>query len=173
MPAPTEYHHCVQLAVDDMGLRGQVLDMHGKARELFQWPLGGDDVLRWTFESEPLSPKPSRVLVAGHSPNESFPRIRISLDGYQPRLNVVLYDPADVYPSSWHGPEIDIQRPFELTVAIDPALGPGGVLARIGNGPYSSLMTDVPHGYKADDWPETWEHSAEMQVAVRHGARDV
>jgi len=164
MPAPIEYHHCVQLAVDDMGLRGQVIDMQGKAREVFQWPLRGDGVLQWTFKSEPLSPKPSRVLLAGHSSNEPFPRVRVSLDGYQPRLNVALYDPADIYPTSWHGPEVDIRRLFELTVAIDPALGPGGVLARVGNGPYSSLMTDVPYGYKADDWPETWESSAEMQV---------
>ena len=171
MPAPAEYHHCVQLAIDDMGLRGQVLDMQGTAREVFQWPLRGEGVLQWTFKSESLSPKPSRVLLAGHTASESFPRVRVSLDGYQPRLNVAVYDPADVYPTSWHGPEIDIRRPFELTVAIDPALGPGGVLARVGNGPYSSLMTDVPYGYKADDWPETWESSAEMQViaAPNHG----
>ena len=135
-----------------------------QAREVFQWPLRSDGVLQWTFKSEPLLPKPSRRLLAGHTQNESFPRVRVSLDGYQPRLNVVLYDPADVYPGSWHGPEIDIRRPFEMTVAIDSALGPGGVLARVGNGPFLSLMTDVPHGYKADDWPEIWESSAEMQV---------
>ena len=174
MPAPAEYHHCVQLAVDCMGLRGQVLDMQGADREVFQWPLRDDGVLQWTFKSEPLPAKPSRVLLAGHSSNEPFPRVRISLDGYQPRLNVTLYDPADVYPSSWHGPQIDIQRPFELTVAIDPELGPGGVLARVGNGPYSSLSTDVPHGYKADDWPETWERSPEMQVfAKRRESREL
>ncbi len=94
----------------------------------------------------------------------ALPHVRISLDGYRPRLNVALYDPADVYPSAWHGPEIDVRRPFELTVAIDPALGPGGVLARVGNGPYSSLTTDGPYGYKAGDWPAIWETSAEMQV---------
>ena len=169
MPAPAEYHHCVQLAVDELGLRGQVLDTVGTAREQFQWPLPRDGVIEWSFKSEPLPPSPSRVLLSGHSANDAFPRIHVSLDGYQPRLNVALYDPADVYPNSWHGPEVDIGRPFELTVAIDPAMGPGGVLARVGNGRYSSLETDVPHGYKANGWPETWETSTEMQVANTSG----
>ncbi len=169
MPAPAEYHHCVQLAVDELGLRGQVLDTVGTVREQFQWPLPRDGVIEWSFKSEPLAASPSRVLLRGHSANDAFPRIHVSLDGYQPRLNVALYDPADVYPNSWHGPEVDIGRPFELTVAIDPAMGPGGVLARVGNGPYSSLETDVPHGYKANGWPETWETSTEMQVASTSG----
>ncbi|HAB14535.1 MAG TPA: hypothetical protein DCE47_22860 [Planctomycetaceae bacterium] len=164
MPAPAEYHHCVQLAVDDIGLRGQVLDTDGTAREEFQWPLPADGVMRWSFQSDALPPKPSRVLLTGQNENEAYPRIRVSLDGYQPRLNVTLYDPADVYPCSWHGPEIDIRYPFELTVAIDPAMGPGGVLARVGSGPYSSLATDEPFGYKADAWPENWEASTEIPV---------
>jgi hypothetical protein len=169
MPAPAEYHHCVQLAVDELGLRGQVLDTVGTAREQFQWPLPRDGVIEWSFKSEPLAASPSRFLLRGHSANEAFPRIHLSLDGFQPRLNVALYDPADVYPNSWHGPEVDISRPFELTVAIDSAMGPGGVLARLGNGPYSSLETDVPHGYKANGWPETWETSTEMQVTSISG----
>lgn len=76
----------------------------------------------------------------------------------------MLYDPADVYAGSWHSPEIDIRRPFDLAVTIAPSLGPGGVLARVGDGRFSSLMTDVPHSDKADEWPEPWESSAEMQV---------
>ena len=164
MPAPTEYHHCVQLAFDDIGLHGQVLDTDGVARETFQWPLPASGVRQWSFESGPLLAQPARVLLTGHNADESFPRLQISLDGYEPRLNVMLYDPADVYPCSWHGPEVNIQQPFELTVAIDPAMGPGGVLARVGNRPFSSLMSDAPHGYKAQDWPDTWETSTEMQV---------
>ena len=173
MPAPAEYHHCVQLAVDEIGLRGQVLDTGGTAREVFQWPLLNDGVLRWLFKSEPLAPKPYRVLLAGHMSNEAYPRVRVSLDGKRSRLNVVLYDPADIYPRCWHGPEIDINRPFELTVAIDPDMGPGGVLARVGNGSFSSLTTDGPHGYKANGWPETWERSAEMRVIGGVGCGDV
>ena len=164
MPAPDEYHHCVQLAVDDIGLRGQVLDTDGTAREEFQWPLPEDGIMKWSFRSDSLPPKPSRVLLSGQSGKEAYPRIRVSLDGYQPRLNVTLYDPADVYPCSWHGPEIDIRHPFELTVAIDPAMGPGGVLARVGSGPYSSLTTDVPFGFKVNAWPEKWDVSTEIPV---------
>ena len=164
MPAPTEYHHCVQLAIDDLGLRGQVIDTEGTVREQFHWPPLRDGVMEWSFKSEPLDPRPSRVLLAGHSGKEAFPRIHVSLDGYQPRLNVALFDPADIYPNSWHGPEVDIRHPFELTVAIDPAMGPGGVLARVGNEPFSSLETDVPHGYKANGWPETWTTSTEILV---------
>ena len=49
-------------------------------------------------------------------------------------------------------------------MAIDPAMGPGGVLARVGDGPFSSLTTDEPFGYKVGAWPETWETSSEVQV---------
>ena len=164
MPAPDEYHHCVQLAVDDIGLRGQVLAPDGTAREEFQWPLPEDGIMKSSIRSDSLPPKPSRVLLTGQSGKEAYPRIRVSLDGYQPRLNVTLYDPADVYPCSWHGPEIDIRHPFELTVAIDPNLGPGGVLARVGNEPYSSLTTDVPFGFKVNSWPEKWDVSTEIPV---------
>ena len=165
MPAPAEYHHSVQMAVDEFGLRGQALDMDGTARETFEWPLRRDGILEWSFTGGPLSPQAARVLAAGSSPREAYPRVRISLDGYQPRINVLLYDPADIYPVCWSGPEIDISQRFDFTVAIDPNLGPGGVLARAGGGPFSSLVTDAPTGYKANGRPDTWEFSDEVQVS--------
>lgn len=35
-----EYHHLVQISLDDQGLRGQTLDMQGKIREELQWHSG-------------------------------------------------------------------------------------------------------------------------------------
>ncbi|MGA7673020.1 MAG: metallophosphoesterase, partial [Nitrolancea sp.] len=39
MPEEFEYLHCVQLALDEAGLRYQVLDNHGQLREWLMWPL--------------------------------------------------------------------------------------------------------------------------------------
>jgi hypothetical protein len=41
MDAPDEYHHLVQMALDDEGLRGQTLDAEGRVRERFDWRPGG------------------------------------------------------------------------------------------------------------------------------------
>ena len=38
MDAPDEYHHLVQMAVDDDGLRLQAIDMRGRPRETLTWP---------------------------------------------------------------------------------------------------------------------------------------
>jgi len=39
MPPEHEYLHCVQAALDDQGLRYQVLDAAGRIREWLQWPV--------------------------------------------------------------------------------------------------------------------------------------
>jgi hypothetical protein len=39
MPGQTEYHHLVQMAVDQKGVRYQVLDIEGVRREWLSWPL--------------------------------------------------------------------------------------------------------------------------------------
>src|SRR5580693_5906768 len=47
MPEGIEYLHCVQAAVDDMGLRYQVLDTTGTVRESLHWPMPAPPHQHW------------------------------------------------------------------------------------------------------------------------------
>lgn len=47
MPGRTEYLHAVQMAVDKRGLRYQVLDAAGKAREWLEWPVKVPRLHQW------------------------------------------------------------------------------------------------------------------------------
>ena len=164
MPAPPEYYHLAQIAMDDMALRCQVLDTEGCCRESFAWPLSGDTARQWRFKVDPLPPSPSRVLLSGSSPGERLERVRVSLEGYRPRLSVSLFDPCETRPNFWTGPEVPVDRPLDLTVAIEPGMGPGGVLARVAQGPLSSLHSESPTGYTAADWPQQWTAGDAVEV---------
>jgi len=47
MPGRTEYLHAVQVAIDPVGLRYQVLDTDGRSREWLAWPLSVPPSDRW------------------------------------------------------------------------------------------------------------------------------
>jgi hypothetical protein len=164
MPGSAEYHHLVQMAVDDGGVRGQVLDTTGEPRETFSWPFAGENTRVWRFMADEVGQGPSRLLLAGETAGERFPRVRVSLDGWSPKLNVSLYDPRDRHPRTWAGPEVRSDGPLDVTVALCPGMGPGGVLARVGDGPYSSLQTDGATGYTAEGWPDRWTAGDGVEV---------
>lgn len=164
MPAPPEYHHLVQLALDEEGLRCQTLDVEGQRRESFSWPAERGAARFWRFRAGRAAPDPAQVLLAGTSPGEAFPRVRVSLDGWRPRLTVALYDPRENYPRVWTGPEVLTACPLDVTVAVHPGMGPGGVLVRFGDDPFSSMRTDAATGYTADGWPERWRAGEGVEV---------
>ena len=166
MPAPTEYHHLVQLALDDAGLQAQVLDMDGHCRERFCWPPEQGKARGWRLRAATIDASPARLLLAGRTPGEVFDRVRISLDGWQPRLHVALGRAGDTYPQNypqvWTGPQLK-GSPLDLEVLIYPDLGPGGVLARVDDGPFSSLQSDAAEGF-ATAWPEQWQVGEGVEV---------
>jgi hypothetical protein len=47
MPGQTEYHHLVQVAVDQIGVRYQVLDTMGRRREWLRWPMSLPSAESW------------------------------------------------------------------------------------------------------------------------------
>ncbi len=167
MPAPIEYHHLVQLALDGEGLQAQVLDMDGRCRERFSWPPEPGKARGWRFRATATDAGPARPLLAGRMPGELFDRVRISLDGWQPHLHVALGRAGDTYPQNypqvWTGPQV-AGDPLDLSLLIYPDLGPGGVLARVGDGPFSSLQTDAAEGYTAAEWPEQWQAGEGIEV---------
>ena len=65
MPAPVEYHHLVQLALDGEGARAQILDMDGRCRERFSWPPESGKVRAWRFRVAELGARPAQLLLAG------------------------------------------------------------------------------------------------------------
>ena len=168
MPAPVEYHHLVQLALDEVGVRMQVLDMGGCRREGFSWPPEPGEVYGWRFSGGEIGANHAQRLLAGRVPGEIFDRVRISLDGWQPRLHVALGGSGEtypqIYPQIWTGPRVPVDEPLDLTVVIYPDMGPGGVLARLGDGSFSSLQTDAAEGYTATDWPKEWEAGESIEV---------
>ena len=168
MPAPVEYHHLTQWALDNEGVQAQVLDMDGCRREGFSWPPEPGKMYSWRFKADRIGSGPAQLLLAGRMPGEIFDRVRISLDGWQPRLHVALGSAGEtypqIYPQIWTGPQVSVDEPLDLTVSIYPDMGPGGVLARLGDGPFSSLQTDAAEGYRAADWPEEWEPGEGIEV---------
>lgn len=168
MPAPIEYHHLVQLALDGEGLQAQVLDMDGSCRERFSWPPEPGKVHGWRFRSTWSDTGSARLLLAGRVPGELFDRVRVSLDGWQPRLHVALGQAGDTYPQNypqvWTGPQVACD-PLDISLLIYPDLGPGGVLARVGHGPFSSLQTDAAEGYSDAEWPEHWQAGEGIEVS--------
>lgn len=168
MPAPIEYHHLAQLALDAGGLQVQVLDMGGCCRERFSWPPEPGKVRGWRFRATAIGAGPARLLLTGRMPGELFDRVRISLDGWQPCLHVALGCAGDTYPQNypqvWTGPPV-AGDPLDLSLLIYPDLGPGGVLARVGNGPFSSLQIDAAEGYTAVEWPDQWQAGEGIEVS--------
>ena len=166
MPAPIEYHHLVQLALDSVGLQAQVLDMDGHCRERFCWPPELGKARGWRIRAAATDAGPARLLLAGRTPGEVFDRVRISLDGWQPHLHVALGRAGDTYPQNypqvWTGPQLE-GGPLDLEVLIYPDMGPGGVLARVGDGPFSSLQSDAAEGF-ATEWPEHWQAGEGVEV---------
>jgi hypothetical protein len=164
MPGPTEYHHLVQMTLDEQGFQGQVLDMQGQRRETFSWPQMSDAARQWRIRGHLTDEAPTHQLLTGRSDDELFARIEVSLVGYMPRLCVAIYDPRERYPNIWKGPQIALDQLLDLTIAIDPAMGPGGILARIGDGPFSSLQTDAAIGYTAEGWPQQWDSNNSLEI---------
>jgi hypothetical protein len=151
MPPEQEYLHCVQLAIDEYGLRYQVLDEHGRRREWLSWPLALPADERWhgwepgadgTRPAE-LTDRltgwrlagvagpgrgPAQTLISGWPSGPGLAPLWIGFEGAEQRLVVQLSQQAGRSPHRWLGPCLPADRPFELTLVLHPNMGPGGIL---------------------------------------------
>jgi hypothetical protein len=168
MPDETEYLHAVQMAVDDRGLRYQVLDHDGAVRERLSWPLEPDDDCRaWrlsaSIETDQTGPagRPE-MLVAALSTDDGLAPIWVGLTGVDRRLTVTLSPARGRSPHYWFGPALGTgPLEVELDVALHRGMGPGGVMWRRPSagrrpGQWSSLTSASPWGLERLDWPERW-----------------
>ncbi|SKA31911.1 hypothetical protein SAMN02745126_05135 [Enhydrobacter aerosaccus] len=182
MPEGVEYLHCVQAALDDRGLRYQVLDVDGTVRERLSWPLQSPGLSTWAALSPGTSTASftgrldadrivgfrfkghaaatgegtAQTLFCGHDLEGNTP-IWIGLRGVDQRLTVIIGPEARRSPHYWHGPAIAPDSSFDLTLLVHTGMGPGGLLLRAGNDEkWSSLAAASAWGAERLAWPTCW-----------------
>ncbi|KJC61631.1 hypothetical protein UP10_07135 [Bradyrhizobium sp. LTSPM299] len=181
MPEGVEYLHCVQVALDDDGLRYQVLDTEGTVRERLRWPLpsfgeGGWTTLPRGISPAPFSgaPAPGTVIalrLSGHTAvNAAAPQtilcapvpgmiapLWLGLRGPKQALTLILGRESGRSPHYWIGPDLLAGQDFALDVAFHPDMGPGGVLWRTtGNTRWTSFAAASATGLEHLSWPAVW-----------------
>jgi hypothetical protein len=160
MPKETEYHHCLQVALDSDGFRYQVLDISGRVCEWLSWPIQqplsgtgthletGDQpapvsfdcgrnasqalLLAWRFSGtcSTIAQGQAQTLLAGWDPGPGLAPLWIGLLGSENRLSVLLSPAPGRSPHLWHGPELPPGEAFNIQVALHTGMGPGGILWR-------------------------------------------
>ena len=177
MPEDTEYLHAVQIAVDGNGLRGQVLDTKGDMRERFSWPRkrpgfwtdisgetpaeievpeGAEQEARFFhlrivgMFDEPTEGQ-RETLLSARCARSGHEVLWIGVSGQSRRLTVTLQPRAGRSPHYWFGPETADVFDFEL--ALDYTMGPGGIMFRKQDGPWSSMESSSPWGPERLVWP--------------------
>jgi hypothetical protein len=180
MPEGIEYLHCVQGALDDKGLRYQVLDADGRVRERLTWPLPLSDEWRALpagTNAAPLVGGPhedrilglrfiGRAVAAGDGSAQTLLSafradlqmpLWIGLRGIDQRLSVIVGPEARRSPHYWSGPAIAADEPFVLELVIHMGMGPGGFLYRVaGAEVWSSLAGASAWGAERLQWPDRW-----------------
>lgn len=181
MPEGIEYLHCVQAAIDAAGLRYQVLDDDGVIRECLSWPPDLPDRDTWRpiesslvlpFEADADADRGALIALrlagrttrradaqtllaatpAGHRP----PAMWIGLTGAEQRLTATLAPTAGRSPHYWFGPAFGAETAFDADLAIHTGMGPGGLLWRLPEGPWTSLASASAWGAERLHWRENW-----------------
>lgn len=155
MPEGVEYLHLVQMSLDDAGLRYQVIDTDGVVREALEWPgclarlpdwspvpsghapasalTPRDSTTRqWRFRglTGPRRSGSAETLLEAWSPGPGLAPLWIGLTGPNRKLTISLAPEMGRSPHVWFGPDLSYHKPFDLVLALHPAMGPGGVLWR-------------------------------------------
>ncbi|MEM6462270.1 MAG: metallophosphoesterase [Pseudomonadota bacterium] len=151
MPEAVEYLHCVQMAVDEDGLRYQVLDEEGEVRERLTWPPQDQMALEHLnrgYNACPLSGKQCSSLVtrlkvhgtvsatnaqqtvlAALEQNGTCP-LWIGLIGPQRQLTIIMQPQTGRSPHRWLGPCFSDDERLDLEILLNGEMGPGGFLWR-------------------------------------------
>lgn len=158
MPPEIEYLHAVQMALDAEGLHAQVIDDAGTVRERFDWPPKADIVSVGEVGAEgavfhlraPVAASARRRTLLEMYEGDSL-RLWCGQAGPQRRLTVTLHPEVGRSPHYWLGPEIN--GDVDLDLAVMPSMGPGGILWRRPEGPWSSLTSGSAWGAERLRWP--------------------
>ncbi len=187
MPEGVEYLHCVQAALDEQGLRYQVLDIDGVVRERLAWPLALESSESWrpiaaghgrAHFTGPIDPdafielrikgrtaiepwSPAQTIFSAFSDGTLAP-LWLGLRGPRQTLTLIVSRIPGRSPLYWFGPDLAADSAFDVHVALHPAMGPGGILFSDHSDPrWSSFSAAAASGIEQVVWPEYW--------SVRHG----
>jgi hypothetical protein len=182
MPEGVEYLHCVQAALDEEGLRYQVLDTDGIVRERLEWPLPIADPSQWQElprgETDTLfsghleggrivelrlkgqtgstEVAPAQTIFSTFSPGSIAP-LWLGLRGPKQTLTLIVGRDPGRSPSYWLGPDLPAGHDFDIHFALCPDMGPGGVLYRHHDDPrWSSFKAATATGLEQLAWPSRW-----------------
>jgi len=186
MPEGIEYLHALQVALDDEGLRYQVLDTDGQVREwlAWDWKLPASDTWE-TFDStcaQKLSTdclqqvdtaqlivweisgqigndnKASRQTIFHSGGNKSaLPNLWLGITGRDNHLILLVSPQANRSPHAWYGRALPMNRPFKIQFAIHSGMGPGGFLWRWDDShAWSTLTGSSPWGAERLAWSHQW-----------------
>ena len=158
MPPDVEYLHAVQMAIDGAGLRAQVIDDAGCVRERFCWPPALHRVQTGSIGPEggilalralPATSPQRRTLLTLRDAHGL--RLWCGQAGPRGQVMVTLHPEDGRSPHYWLGPEVAGE--VSLDLAVVPSMGPGGLLLRSANGPWSSLASGSAWGPERLPWP--------------------
>ncbi len=182
MPEGAEYLHCVQAALDEEGLRYQVLDTEGTVREALTWPppqaaaaswrrleageqpamfSGAQDgramvELRCRGRSAPSPWAAAQTILSAQAPGALAP-FWLGLTGRRQTLTAILGRAPGRSPTFWFGPDLGPDGAFDIHVGLHPAMGPGGLLFRDHADPrWTSFAGASPSGVEGLAWPALW-----------------
>lgn len=190
MPEGVEYLHCVQAAIDDQGLRFNVLDVEGTIRERLEWPPNDESMTDWQTlpigeRDAPIQGRPKsgqrvefrfagQTSLSGHVGEQTIfsacdpgllATIWIGFRGLKQTLSVIVGGVAGRSPSYWFGPDVPAGGSFDFHICFHADMGPGGVMFRHRNDQnWTSLNASTARGLSEIDWPSRW--------VVGHGQRD-
>lgn len=183
MPEGVEYLHCIQAALDESGLRYQVLDTNGVAREHLQWPPVARDYsaewrridggtsealfigligraslvelrVRGRMAPEPWAPEQTLFTAYGH---DAIAPIWLGTRGPKQTLTLVVGSAPGRSPSYWFGPDLPSDSELDFLLAFYPDMGPGGILYRHHEeATWSSLRAAAAEGVEKVNWPAFW-----------------
>jgi len=181
MPEEIEYLHCVQAALDEKGLRCQVLDTAGVIRERLDWPVPIAGPLRWQElphgETDALfagrltggrivelrlkgktssAGAVAQTMFSASSPG-AIAALWLGVRGPKQTLAVIVQREPGRSPIYWLGPDLAASDSFDIHVTFYPEMGPGGMLYRRHDDPrWSSFRGATATGVEQLDWPSRW-----------------
>ena len=186
MPEEVEYLHVIQAALDDQGLRYQVLDRAGAVREWLSWPVPLPPSARWAqFDPQsartlpadclqhinranlivweiaaqlpPVADRRPYTLLCAPAEDGALPPLWLGVSGVEPQLTLLLSPGANRSPHRWQGPILPTRQPFRIQFAIHSGMGPGGLWWRWRDeDPWSSMIGASPWGAERLPWPPDW-----------------
>lgn len=186
MPEGVEYLHALQVALDEDGLRYQVLDTDGKVREWLTWDWMLPSLDTWEeFDKDSAQElthdclqqvetaqlmvwdiagqinddgdASPRTLFSMSGENSALPPLWVGITGTDNHLMVSLSPRPNRSPHSWFGPTLPSNQPFRIQIAIHSGMGPGGLLWRWDEGhAWSTLTGSSAWGVERLRWSHDW-----------------